>query len=457
MNPLTTWAALLAAAPKRTCAFLPPRYAALLLGVLALCVPARALASKNGIATESCGCHNGGSKPSVMITPNLTTLNPGQMLTLTVSVATINGNPGVAGFYLEASTGGTFKILDSGTKLNGNGVTHSSPRAGVGGFATFQVGWTAPATPGGVDFAVFANSGNGDGSTRGDAEGTALFSIAYGCTGTKYYRDFDGDGVGAELNGSTLNCTAPMYYTAKSGDCNDNDPAIFPGAKEVCDGKDNNCDGQVDEGFTFTALCPDADGDGHGVAGKPTMMACGPGKGWGLCDNDCNDNDATIHPGAVELCNNKDDNCNGTVDEGARTVCGVGWCARYADSCGQSCTPGLPRAEECDDFDDDCDGVKDNGTDLQLCKASGLVCRGGSCIPGNSTGGTAGTSAGGNPGLGGGLSTGGAAGSNGTAGAAGTNNEPGCALGSGRTRPPFAALGLLLGAAALVRRKRHRR
>jgi hypothetical protein len=432
-----------------------------MLALFVGCLPARAQASRNGLATESCGCHNGGSTPTVMITPNLTTLNPGQMLTLTVSVATVNGNPGVAGFYLEASTGGTFKILDTGTKLNGNGVTHSTPRAGVGGFATFQVGWTAPATPGGVDFAVFANSANGDGSTRGDAEGSAFFSIAYGCAGTKYYRDFDGDGVGAAVSGYTVGCTAPMYYAEKSGDCNDNDPAIYPGAKEVCDGKDNNCDGQVDEGFTITPLCPDADGDGHGVTGKDTMMSCGVKKGWGLCDNDCDDNDPTIHPGAVELCNAKDDNCNGTIDEGARTVCGVGWCARYADGCGKSCTPGPPQAEECNDFDDDCDGVKDNGTDLQLCKASGLVCRGGYCVAGNSAGagGTTGvgasTSVGGSPGLGGALSVGGSLGTPGAAGTPAANDSAGCALGDGRGRQrPWAIAALLLGTAALLRRKR---
>ena len=337
MNLLTTWAAVLPAASNLLRASLPRRYAALVLAVFALCVPARAFAYKKGFAGESCGCHNGGSTPTVMITPDLTTFNPGQTLTLTISVATVNGNPGVAGFYIEASAVGAFKIVDSGTKLNGNGVTHTAPRQGSAGFATFKVGWTAPATPGGVDFNVYANSANGTGTTQGDAEGDATFSIAYGCAGTKYYHDYDGDGVGALVSGYTVACSAPQYYSAKSGDCNDNDPAIYPGAKEVCDGKDNNCDGQVDEGLPFTAYCTDADGDGHGVSGKATMMACGVSKGWGLCDNDCNDNDPKVYPGAVELCNNRDDNCNTQVDEGARTVCGLGWCSRYADGCGLSC------------------------------------------------------------------------------------------------------------------------
>jgi hypothetical protein len=322
-----------------------------------------------------------------------------------------------------------------------------------------------------VDFNVYANAANGDGSSRGDAEGDATFSIAYGCAGTKYYHDYDGDGVGAVTSGYTVSCSVPQYYSAKSGDCNDNDPAIYPGAKEVCDGKDNNCDGQVDEGLPFTAYCTDADGDGHGVSGKATMMACGVSKGWGLCDNDCNDNDPKVYPGAVELCNNRDDNCNGQVDEGARTVCGLGWCSRYADGCGLSCTPGAPAVEVCNDFDDDCDGVADNGTDLELCKSPGLVCRGGECIPGNSAGGVSGVGAGansggnaasgGNPGLAGSASasTGGLGSTPGSAGAQTSGNgapPPGCALGSGRTREPYAVIGLLLSAAALLRRKRLR-
>ena len=54
-------------------------------------------------------------------------------------------------------------------------------------------------------------------------------------------------------------------------------------------------------------------------------MGCGISKGFGLCDNDCNDTDPTVYPTAQELCNNRDDTCNNQVDENARTRCGEGW------------------------------------------------------------------------------------------------------------------------------------
>ncbi|HEX2671264.1 MAG TPA: choice-of-anchor V domain-containing protein, partial [Polyangiaceae bacterium] len=154
--------------------------------LFALCLPARALAHATGMATESCGCHSGGKAPTVLLTPDLTHVSTGQLVNLTVSVSTTNGNAG--GFFLEASTG-TLSIVDAGTKLLGNGVAQNATRTGTGSAITFKVGWTAPATPGGVDFHVWANSANGNHAQSGDGEGTGFYSLAFGCTGTQFYLD----------------------------------------------------------------------------------------------------------------------------------------------------------------------------------------------------------------------------------------------------------------------------
>ena len=111
------------------------------------------------------------------------------------------------------------------------------------------------------------------------------------CTPTTWYRDADGDGFGTAAI-TTQSCTPPAGYAANSDDCDDSDPNVHPGAVEICDGKDDNCDGST------PANEADADGDG-----------------FRICANDCNDGNASIHPGATERCNGLDDNCNGLTDE----------------------------------------------------------------------------------------------------------------------------------------------
>lgn len=428
--------------------------AALISTLLITALPGRAFAHASGMAVENCSCHNGGGTPTVLLTPDLTEVRAGQLMNLTVSVSTTNGK--TAGFFLEASAG-TLSVVDSGTKLSGGGVVQNAARTGTGSAITFKVGWTAPATPGGVDFHVWANSANGNGAPSGDGEGAAFYSTVYGCTGQKFYRDADGDGVGSEASGYTMACTQPEHYSSQAGDCADDEARNFPGNLEICDGRDNNCDGQVDEGLDLVTRCQDADGDGHGVLGKATIVGCTGNPGFGLCDADCDDKDPAVYPGATEICNSRDDNCNQQVDENARPSCGVGWCRRYAPDCNSPCVPAEPLVEACNDYDDDCDGVKDNGTDLALCGQVGLVCRAGSCVAGSGdTGGVANPSQGGSTGAGGSASKpGSSSGAAGEGPALAPRQPPGCSAGRSNSPTPLAQ-GMLLALAAWHWRRRRR-
>jgi hypothetical protein len=346
--------------------------------------PGTVHAKRNGVSAEGCGgCHNGGKVPTVTVTSSPDPLGPGQLATVTVAIQAINGP--VGGLYIHSSTGALSLIAGEGTRLDGAGIVHSAPKPAVGGFVTFRVGWTAPATPGGVDFYVSAVSANNNGASSGDGGGQGFLTFTYGCTGTVFTRDFDGDGFGGDLSGYTRACTKPMYFASIAGDCNDNDAKIYPGAPELCNKRDDNCNGMIDEGLPIVTYYTDADGDGHGVAGGKSVMDCAPPPGFGVGMDDCDDTKNYVYPGALELCNYIDDNCNGQVDEGARLACGVGWCRRLGAGCNTtSCTPGAPRAEVCNAFDDDCDGVNDNGTDAQLCGGPGLKCVAGLCVPAGS-------------------------------------------------------------------------
>lgn len=137
-----------------------------------------------------------------------------------------------------------------------------------------------------------------------------------------FHADVDGDGHGSsDPKKEILACAPSKKAVVSNDDCDDTDVKNFPGNPEVCDGQDNNCNGQTDEGKLLTFF-KDDDGDGHGHLTK-TVEACIVPAGATTTSDDCNDDPKTggsIHPGAKEECNLIDDNCDGQIDEGVQTV-----------------------------------------------------------------------------------------------------------------------------------------
>ncbi len=131
-----------------------------------------------------------------------------------------------------------------------------------------------------------------------------------------FYRDRDQDGFGDGKSPAQA-CAAPAGHVADGTDCDDASASVKPGGAEACNGKDDDCDGQIDEGVKAT-FYRDADGDGHGAAATSTA-ACSAPAGWVAAATDCDDGNAAVSPSAVEACNHVDDNCSGAVDEGCRS------------------------------------------------------------------------------------------------------------------------------------------
>ncbi|MEJ7684499.1 MAG: choice-of-anchor Q domain-containing protein [Segetibacter sp.] len=193
---------------------------------------------------------------------------------------------------------------------------HDVDRDGFGIAADTVHACNAPA--GYVTNSSDCNDGNA--SIYPGATDTPDNSVDEDCDGADlktWYEDKDGDGFG-NLSSTTTANTQPTGYVSNNSDCNDGDGAIHPGATEVCDGKDNDCDGQTDEGVK-TTFYRDADGDGYGDPGN-TAQACAVPAGYLSNNGDCDDGDNTIHPGATEICDGKDNDCDGLVDEGVKTT-----------------------------------------------------------------------------------------------------------------------------------------
>ena len=187
--------------------------------------------------------------------------------------------------------------------------------------------------------------------------------IDYNCDGSVGFTDNDADG------------------SAACEDCNDNDSTTYPGATEVCDNIDNDCDGTIDDYADDASIWfGDADSDGYGGQ-QFVELSCSQPVGYVDNSDDCNDLNPNSHPGATEICDEDDNDCDTEVDEGVKDAFyldldGDGYgdesqsqqaCAQptgysaNSDDCDDSDAATSPASFEiCDEIDNNCDGAIDD-------------------------------------------------------------------------------------------------
>ena len=238
--------------------------------------------------------------------------------------------------YESSTVNGTYTLIYSDVSTSslagGQPEWHSSPALNVqlqaGMFYVMGVAWNATSTAVGY---AYATGQWPLGTSFGNQVGGVAFSGNYPASGT-----FTTSTTAYTVRVLTANESDNDgdSYLACLDDCDDIDAAVNPGAAEVCDGADNDCDGVLFLGEG------DVDGDG--------ALAC---------DDDCDDTDATIYFGAPELCDGIDNDCDNVVPADETTdVDGDSYVA--CDDCDDNDTTYNPAATElCDGLDQNCDGL----------------------------------------------------------------------------------------------------
>jgi len=206
------------------------------------------------------------------------------------------------------------------------------------------------------------------------ADGMAIAFVSTPLTndldGDGIFAAFDCDDTDAGVGAGTVDADGDLFWACT--DCDDTDPAVSPGAIEVClDGVDNNCNGfdqpsDLDQDGAVGPLCGGDDCDDNDATLSPLLDA--DGDGVSTCDLDCDDADPLAFPGAPELCDGLDQNCDGdTDDENDNDGDGYAACTPASgQNLGGDCDDTNPAAspiltEICGNgFDDDCDGTAEN-------------------------------------------------------------------------------------------------
>lgn len=178
--------------------------------------------------------------------------------------------------------------------------------------------------------------------------------------GEAWYPDLDGDGWGDASATPVWSCEVPKDHVGQSEDCDDADSLVYPAANELCNGIDDDCDGAADQDATDAFVWyDDNDGDGYGDI-SAFSFACEAPPNTSALFGDCDDNNNTRHPGAVETdCSGSTDlNCDGLAGNTDSDGDGY-WACEECDDAEADIFPGA--TEICDGWDNDCDGDVDGG------------------------------------------------------------------------------------------------
>lgn len=345
-------------------------------------------------------CHQGASTQVTVAVENTDGSAASQPLSpFNTYVLRVRGTgSGNAGFNLatgrsaEPRTQGQLVLhaMETKVRVTEGEATHNA-RTAINGSVDWRVAWKPPAFPSGPNRAVRVFA-----SVR--AVGTGVRSLSAVSGGNPVPGSECGPGnsgaCGVDVQVAPSNCTdadgdgfvslaCPITNTAQNGgDCNDGDAQVNPAASERCNGADDDCDGQADEGLANALFYPDRDNDTFGDKNATATRSCGSMRAIALGvpgatqdHSDCNDDAASIKPNVPEVCDGVDNNCNGRTDEGfswngiaAGQLCdrpddmdtctnGVVRCVNGTPDCAND----VPRPELCDVFgnDDDCDGRSD--------------------------------------------------------------------------------------------------
>ena len=148
-----------------------------------------------------------------------------------------------------------------------------------------------------------------------DIDDNCNLAIDEGLTVNTFYVDADADNFGnADI--FIISCLEIIAgYVFDSTDCNDTNNLIYPGAIEICDYLDNDCDGIIDDNLSYIHSFEDADSDNYGNINVDSL-SCEIPDGFVDDDSDCDDTNPFVYPGAEEILNGIDDDCNELIDEG---------------------------------------------------------------------------------------------------------------------------------------------